>query len=698
MTNRKRERRPTGKAASGTKSRLSNRKKSLGKSTPSKSEIKEARVLMNRNLKLSGLSHADGKKAGFRELTRSEIKALTGEYRFGYLMPFSDIDENPTKFWRIKFTSEPLGAFGSMTKKPRKYYQPIGTTPQFFYPLGFDLKRIAGDVTEPVAMVEGEKKSIKGCKEGIPTFAVCGVWAWRALKKGISAIPDFDQWKWKERKVWLVFDNDLMTNPMVIGALASLSKELHRRGAKVFIKYLPQGKKNKGLDDYLLTHDAKAFIKLREEEYATSAHLWQLNDRIAFIGKVNAYWDFKYRTMYRTTPLLIQQFADLTYPELKADGESFKTVVAADAWTKWEHKRKHDNIGYFPGDDPVVDGIVNTWTPYPVDPVPGNVKPFLDLIDFLFEDAPDPKAWFMQWLAYPLQHPGTKLMQAVLLHSRTQGVGKTFAGEIMGEIYGDNFNIVSQDELHAPFNEWLVSKQFILGEELSGGDNRKDADRLKNMFTRKLFNVNIKFQPTYVMQDCANYLLTSNRVDALFLDDDDRRTFVHEVTAKAKPENFYKRIGKWLDNGGASHLFHYLLNVDTHDFNPRAHALRTVARQNMIDLSKSDLDIWAAQVLANPDDVLRMNTTIVDRELYTATELISFAPSPGGRPATAIGISKALRRVGINHRQIRTHEGNKKLFPLRNSQAWAKCDNAEWATKYKDQAWKNKFQKDEDEE
>ena len=275
-------------------------------------------------------------------------------------------------------------------------------------------------------------------------------------------------------------------------------------------------------------------------------------------------------------------------------------------------------------------------------------------------------------------------MQVVLLHSRTQGVGKTFVGEIMGEIYGDNFNIVSQDELHSSFNEWLVGKQFILGEELSGGDNRKDADRLKNMFTRKLFNVNIKFQPNYVMQDCANYLLTSNRVDALFLDDDDRRAFVHEIKSKAKSEKFYKRIGKWLDNGGAAHLFHYLLNdVDTRDFNPRAHAPRTVARQNMIDLSKSDLDIWAAQVLKNPDDVFRLGDTIVERELFTATELISFAPKPGGRDASTIGISKSLRRVNICMRELGTHKGTKKLFAVRISKAWEKRTDRQWAEHYK---------------
>ena len=647
-----------------------------------------SRADMLKDLKRSGLTDADARKASYKPLSATETKELTGIYAESYLIPYHDSSGDVTEFWRVRYTSTPRKAFSVISKKPPRYSQLINTLPRFYFPKRTNWKAFNKDASEPLAITEGEKKAEKANKEGIPCIAVGGVWAWRSKKKGLAAIPDFDLIKWGGRTVWLVFDNDLMTNPLVIGALAGLSNELHKRGAKVFIKFLPKGPGKIGLDDYLLKRDAKAFIKLREDEYKKSELLWQLNDRLAFIEKVNATWDFKHQTMYPTKQSLIQQFDNLTYQEPKANGGGFITKKAAEQWSAWPYKHVHQGIGYFPGDESVVtdaNGVdrINTWPGWKCLPKPGTVKPFLDLIDFLFEDAPDQKVWFMKWLAYPLQHPGTKLMQVVLLHSRTQGVGKSFVGEIVGEIYGENFNIVSQDELHSSFNEWLVGKQFILGEELSGGDNRKDADRLKNMFTRKLFNVNIKFQPNYVMQDCANYLLTSNRVDALFLDDDDRRAFVHEIKSKAKPENFYKRIGKWLDNGGASHLFHYLLNVETSKFNPRAPAPRTVARQNMIDLSKSDLDIWAAQVLKNPDDVFRLGDTIVERELFTATELISFAPKPGGRDASTIGISKSLRRVDICMHELGTHKGTKKLFAVRNSKAWEKRTDRQWAEHYK---------------
>ena len=71
----------------------------------------------------------------------------------------------------------------------------------------------------------------------------------------------------------------------------------------------------------------------------------------------------------------------------------------------------------------------------------------------------------------------------------------------------------------------------------------------------------------------------------------------------------------------------------------------------------------------------------------------------GGREASNIAISKALRRVGICKREIKTHKGSKKLFALRNSESWAKRTDKDWAAHYKEHDCTNKFKgKEKDEE
>ena len=656
-----------------------------------------SRAAMLADLKRSGLTAADALKAGYRPLTAEETNALTEIHAESYLIPYYDANGNKTEFWRVRYTQEPRGAFGSMTKKPPRYSQLIGTLPRFYFPTRVDWTDFNQDTSQPLAITEGEKKAEKACKAGIPCISVGGVWAWRSKKKGVPFIKDFDLIKWEGRKVWLVFDNDLMTNPLVIGALAALSREIHKRGAHVYIKFLPKGKANKGLDDYLLKRNATAFVKLKEKEYEKSEFLWQLNDRLAFIGKVNATWDFKYQTMYKNTPLLIQQFSDLIYEEPRANGEGFKTVNAADAWTKWEFRRKYDDIGYFPGDEPIVtdvDGVdkINTWPGYKCDPVEGSVKPFLDLLDYLFEGEPALRSWVIKWLAYPLQNPGAKVLTAVLLVSRRQGIGKSFIGYIMGEIYGDNFNVVSQDELQSTYNDWVVSKQFILGEEITGNNSRRDADRIKNMLTREKLNVSIKYQPGYVMADCANYLFTSNHVDALFLDDYDRRTVVHEIVAKPKSDAWYKKIDAWRFSAkGPPALFHYLLRVDLDGFNPKAPAPESAAKSDMIALSKSDLDLSVMTLSENANEILRIGETLIERDLFTAGELAAFLKFPDSRSVSVIALSKSLRRAGFRMRIVYTVDGTKRLWALRNTTKWTKAPDTSWAKHYDEHKVNIKF-------
>lgn len=254
----------------------------------------------------------------------------------------------------------------------------------------------------------------------------------------------------------------------------------------------------------------------------------------------------------------------------------------------------------------------------------------------------------------------------------------------MSEIYGQNFNVVSQDELQASFNDWVVFKQFILGEEITGNNSRREADRLKNMITREQVYVNIKYQPGYALKDCANFLFTSNHVDALFLETTDRRLAVHEIITKPKSDAFYKRVDRWRHSkAGPPALFHYLLNVDLDGFNPKAAPPPTAAKVAMIDASKSGLDLFAEEVRDNPDSVLRMGNTIIEDELMTLDRITSFANGrPGASNHSPKAVAISMRKVGFRMRIVYTCDGTKRLWAVRNRDAWAKRDDREFANYY----------------
>lgn len=119
--------------------------------------------------------------------------------------------------------------------------------------------------TEPIFIVEGEKKAAKATLDGFPTVGLTGVDGWRDKRSGQSEfLPELETLHWEGRKVYVVYDSDRADNYSVLRAERSLAIELTRRGAEVFIVSLPSevdGEKN-GLDDYLKRHGRENFRRL----------------------------------------------------------------------------------------------------------------------------------------------------------------------------------------------------------------------------------------------------------------------------------------------------------------------------------------------------------------------------------------------------------------------------------------------------
>jgi hypothetical protein len=452
-----------------------------------------------------------------------------------------------------------------------------------------------------------------------------------------------------------------------------------------------------GLDDFCVRerkNAAKAFFELPEEDYAESKELWKLSERLCFVDALGATYDFETKRFYDSKAKLLYVFADKTYLVAKANGEGFKEKNAAEDWLKWKQKRRYKDICYAPGEEATVNNNVNMWNGWGCEPKKGSIKPFNDLLKFVFKDEPELLPHFLQWLAYPLQNPGKKNFTAYLFHSLHQGVGKSFIGYIMQGIYGDNFVAVDKEVMKGVFNAWIAYKQMVLGEEITGSRARGTADLIKNMITREMIHVNEKYQPEYDIEDRANFLLTSNHVDALHLEDSDRRLNIVETKGPPKPQVFYDRIGRWRKNGGAAHVFDYLLNeVDLSDYNPNAHAPPSAAKQRMINFSKSDVDMFARDVVDNPDAVLRGKNIVCERDLYEADAIHSFAKSYcDDRPTlTKTSATKALARYGIECREIRFNRKTHRLWPLKNTEAWMKRPNTEWVKHYEKFDSKQKF-------
>lgn len=627
------------------------------------------------DLARSGLDADAARKMRVKPLDANAVSRLTEKYSVpAYEIPYFELTGKPNCFSRLRFLA-PTRGFAA--RKDQRYWQPAGSPIKAYLPPFADWVAIAADPEVEIYITEGEKKAAAATLAGFPTIGLGGVWSWRSKKRCQSFLPDLLEVNWKNRRTTLVFDADPEPKPEVNAALRALARELTQRGSMVTTVALPTTPGLKmGLDDYLVDHGAEDFRNLPREEMDIGLELSRLNDEIAYIENIGAVYAFDTDQFYKSK----QQFSGIAYADriaevLDARG-NLKKINVADEWLRWQNRKRFSRLAYEPGQPKTLpDGSYNFWSGWGAEPVAGNVAPFLDLIDYLFAGAdPAHKTWFLQWLAYPIQYPGTKLYSAVVLWSQHQGVGKTLLGQTVGQVYGTNYAVVTQKQLHSAFNDWARNKQFVLGEEVTGTDKRQDADILKHLITSETISINQKYKPEQEQKNLANYMFTSNQPDSFLLDASDRRYFIHEITATPPAMEFFNAYDVWLRHpDAAAAVFHHLLRaVDCRGFNPRATAPVTESKRDMIELSGGELDSIARQLWDNPDNLLQFAGRSIDRDLFTTSELATLIATDIEIPFSRIALSRALRRVGfrrlpatrIDASQTRT------LWAIRNQDKW----------------------------
>lgn len=231
-------------------------------------------------------------------------------------------------------------------------------------------------------------------------------------------------------------------------------------------------------------------------------------------------------------------------------------------------------------------------------PVEGDVKPVMDLIQFLTsracQDHTDTDAvhhWLMQWMAYPLQHLGSKLRTAVVMHG-DEGAGKNFLFDMLAAIYGKYGALVGQDELEDKFNDWRSCKMLVVGDEVSSRQELvHNKNRLKALITSATVQINPKNLPRREESNHMNVVFLSNEITPLALDNSDRRYLVI-YTPRAKDFSYYKALGEWRDNGGVEAFYHFLLTYPLEGFDPYAPAPVTDAKRDLIDINRKSPELF----------------------------------------------------------------------------------------------------------
>jgi hypothetical protein len=643
-------------------------------------EQQELQSAYKKKLAESGLTPEDGKRLHIAPLVDPRklniLPALPG-----LKITYHSENGKPLDHFRFRYLVDTRTQFEKLTSsKGLRYTQPEGSPLEVYLPpigAGMDWASAMKDNTQPLIITEGEFKAACACKEGFLTVGLGGVWSFAVNDQPLLF---FEKTQWEGRQVYIIYDSDAVSNPHVNKAESRLCKLLGEHGAMPFVVRLPGGLNGTkmGLDDYLVKKGPDELEKLLEKAapFEEVAKLHEMNEKLIVI--LNPSLIAERETGYVMSRALLTgvNYANAIHYEEKMDSKgNIKKlkVKTADAWMEWNGRSEASGITFAPGQEEFYHGKYNSWKKWPhVPDSKGGIEPWTTMLDYVFGNNTEHRKWFEQWCAYPLQHPGTKLATACVFHGVTQGTGKTFLGISLKEVYGEYGKQIKEEDLHDDRNEWAKNCQFILGDEVTGSDRRRMADRLKGMITQKEIRLNPKYVPSYFIPDCINYYFTSNRVDAFLIDRYDRRYFVHEMNQQPLPSAFYRRYEDWLyRKGGIAALFAHLLKVDLKGFNPQGEAPLTEAKMDMQYHSRSDLMDWAVELRENPDRILGQQK----KDVYTNGDLLMLYDPDGRKKVTANGLGRVLKEAGFyrpNNGLPAVYNGaSYRLYVVRNQKKWS---------------------------
>jgi hypothetical protein len=237
---------------------------------------------------------------------------------------------------------------------------------------------------------------------------------------------------------------------------------------------------------------------------------------------------------------------------------------------------------------------------------------FLDFIrEIICEDSPGLFSYFIKWLAFLVKFPSLKSGIAVFLNSKP-GTGKSlFASFISEFVLGNHLSrtLTGLDSLLAENNFSFVDRRLLVVNEMSasGSGFRNSFDKLKGYITDREVTVKKLYLDTFKAKQSWEFLMISNHLNSIYLEEQDRRYLCLQVSEKYMNDRIFFKdfMTKFLNAEFGNVFYTYLLSqLDSADDFMGVKCPSTKAKSELINLSMSSTASFANWLVSeNIDNV-----------------------------------------------------------------------------------------------
>ncbi len=642
----------------------------------------------------------------------AELRTLLGakvdDVECGLLYTYYQLNEDfslspiPHKqYCRAKMYYKPLTGFAAVTgvDERAKYLQRAGTSIQLYVPPILDWKEFAARKEVHLYITEGEKKALAMAQLGYYCVAVGGVNSVANSRNEEVLLPALVQLA-RMRHVQIIFDVDKgyrALKPMVAKAADSLAARLIKAATAdpriVVLK--ADGTRKVALDDFCKEFGTDPAFDLILGSRALRNHdsimVHEENERFVYINESNAVGNTKTRFLMQPTAYAnSRNNQQILLPDLYVNKDGVRTVRQkpvrlAEGWLKWEGRRTAERADYMPGCGEVVVGdTFNTWKGWAQQPTEAafkDIKPFVDALQYLHGDDWE---FMFNWYMYPLANPGGKLYTIPVLQSEFEGIGKSVVPEMMSScVYGagvgdkpGNSWTLNAGSLEDKRLEFAAESQFILLDDV------RDLDKLLEMLnalaTQETLAVNEKYVRSRRVRNCINMVITTNRTNPVRITELNRRLYYPHVNHVKNDELWKKRFVPFMQHGGGGKLLGYAAGEwkkRNAGYDPRAAAPMTEKKEEMVELSRTQIDEWAHLLLTRRSSANKELVTASElREAYMAEKMVV-----DEEKVSKVMFSRALKVVGLpklSVPRVKVGDTTHVVYVMKNDAKWGRADHS----------------------
>ena len=426
-----------------------------------------------------------------------------------------------------------------------------------------------------------------------------------------------------------------------------------------------QGKHYRGprLDEFLFpaTWATKAIKNPRDK----NKPIWKITDRFAaewlWVESQDAF-------VNRLQPNVLRKRA-----AFNSRVRSFSDIEDTARLFDRSEAQKCDGLAYEPGEPSGVvtvggERLVNLYRPSEIKPIEGDPRPFLRFLIHLVPNRKDRK-FVLKWITTLVACPWVKMRYGLFLVRERQGVGKTTLSEILARLVGlHNASFPTEKQILGEFSSWIRNKRLVVISEIFAGRNsRKMYHALQEKVTDEHVDVNEKYLKPHTISNHANFIIGSNDMRALHLDDNDRRWGVPEVTDDTMGKAYWDYFYAWWKYGdGLGIILAWLLRraenpkniVATGERAPSSDAKKEIVEESMSDAERIAFDLGGHVAELKLKKIV---LAVDDVRGFAAACLQIHREDP--KLASPLAIRRALVRAGLKEPKLARGE-TRKRFPI----------------------------------